>query len=138
MTSRARQARVFARLALLAALLLATVPTIGRLCAPAASHAGMPMAAMAMPHAMPVMPDGMGPASVGHAPHGPHRHPAPHDHDVDCAYCPLASATLLAPLLVPSVAVAIVPAPPLFRVVHTAVPFRLLGTLGSRGPPRQA
>ena len=140
MNPRARRGRVFARLALLAALLLATVPTIGRLFATPPSHAGMPMGAMALSHGMAAMPDGrVHAASMGHAPVQPvHGHPRPHQHDADCAYCPLVATTLVAPLLTPTIAPAPAPATTTFRLPRTAIRFRRLGTLGSRGPPRDA
>jgi hypothetical protein len=135
----ARSHRLFARLALLAALLLAVVPTLGRLLGPAAA-APAPAHAMAMSmamhhgeHAMETMVHG---ASHDHAPAGAHHFG--HDHQGDCAYCPLLGSAVAAQTLAFDIPSSMLPrhaarpdaTPP--RIAH------LRGTLGSRGPPRVA
>lgn len=114
----------------MAILLLASVPTIGRLLAPTiaaqghAHHAKADMPGMAMP-------------AVSDASHvAPPRplHPT-HRHDDDCAYCALlgttlpiiASALALPPALLPPL-----PSRPWRAPLHRALP---RGAPGSRGPP---
>ncbi len=122
--SRSRAHRWLSRLALVAMLLLASLPTLGRLASPvhALAHAGS-MAG----HAMPPMP--------GHAPHGA---PVPHEHHEDCDYCVLLAGAVPTPMSVPVVAAAPpgvwVSTPPESGVI--AAP---MGPgLGARGPPRAA
>jgi hypothetical protein len=142
MNRRTRHSRLFARLALLAALLLAGVPTLGRLLtdAPAPASPTVPMAhAMAMPmgmHAMGQM------ATVPRASHRPTPSAPPHAghvHDEDCAYCPLLGAMLAAH----QVLALDIPASGLPHYVDPQIasaprPARPPGTRGSRGPPHTA
>ena len=142
MNRRARQSRLFACLALLAALLLAGVPTLGRLLTDApgpASHT-VPMAhAMTMPMGMHAM------EQIASVPRASHR-PAPavpphagHQHDADCAYCTLLGAMLAAH----QVLALDIPASGLPHYVDRQIasapsPTRPPGTRGSRGPPHTA
>lgn len=111
-------------LALLAMLLLATVPTLGRLAGTASGEAGALVAHRMAHH----MPHGMAHAEAPIAP--PH-----HQHDDDCAYCVLLGSA------VPAVPLALAfsaPALPAFAMPSgRAPPQRALprGRLGSRGPP---
>jgi hypothetical protein len=138
MTRRLRHCDAFAQLALLAALLLAVVPTLGRLLAPTPAPSAAPMMhVQAMAHGM----DGAMARTMGHAAHAnPGHSHAPggghrHEHDADCAYCPLLATTLVAPMQ--ALAIASVPLPPAAppRLARTRVPTRFHGSLGSRGPP---
>ena len=131
MSRRSRQRNAFARLALLAALLLATVPTLGRLLAPEAAastaHVAHAMHAMAgMQHAMS--------HDVAHLP----AIPPPHQHDVDCPYCPLLGTVLATPLRALALAAPIPPAFDTPRFTDPHEPVRHHGSLGSRGPPSAA
>ena len=121
----------FARLALLAALLLAVVPTLGRLLTPA-SVADMAPAAHAM-HDMAGMRHAM--AEDGALAHRPSAPAPPHQHDVDCPYCPLLATVLSTPFHMLVLAAPALPAheTPRFRDPHVSA--LLLGNLGSRGPP---
>jgi hypothetical protein len=136
MNRRARQS-TFAWLALLAALLLATVPTLGRLYASVDSPVATSMAHMrSTAHGM----DAAMARAMDHATHAASRrlHPpghARHAHDADCAYCPLLAATVAGPMHALAVASASAPASAPPRLALVRVPMRLHGTLGSRGPP---
>lgn len=114
-------------LALLATLLLATVPSLARLSTAFTASANAPLAAMA---AMPGMhhPGGKMPA---------HPMPGGTEHE-DCAYCPLLHA-----LIVPVLALLAL----LAQVAPAVMPRRLRSAridaphpcgLGSRGPPLTA
>lgn len=111
-------------------LLLASVPTLGRLAAAAAPvhvHGGHAMAMAAIP--------GMAHAhAAAHVPPAQPAHPA-HQHEDDCAYCALLGATV--PTLVSALAL-----PPSLLPDSAPRPWRALsrralppGALGSRGPP---
>jgi len=134
-----RSHRLFARLALLAALLLATVPTLGRLLgeAHASPHAmAMPMAMAPMDHAMATMAHGA--RGVSHEPAqggAPH---AGHDHEGDCAYCPLLGSVLTAQTLAFEIPSSLLPRHAARTDATPARVAHLRGTLGSRGPPRAA
>jgi hypothetical protein len=126
-----RQHRLFGRLALVAMLLLASVPTLGRLAASAAPvhvHDGQAMAAMpGMAHA----------DAAAHVPPAHPAHPA-HQHDEDCAYCALLGATV--PALVSALALPPSLPPEIAPSPWRAPSRRALppGALGSRGPPAHA
>ncbi|MGN6513216.1 MAG: DUF2946 family protein [Lysobacteraceae bacterium] len=122
--------RLFGRFALVAMLLLASIPTVGRL----AGGTPSPHAAAMPAHAM---------AGMAHATgHGAHPHAAPsrqpaHPHGEDCAYCTLLGATMPAvaaalawPASLPDIAPRSWPSPS-----RPALP---PGALGSRGPPARA
>lgn len=128
-----------ARVALLAALLLAVVPTLGRL-APRVAHAGL--AALCTAEGLRYVEVAAFAAATPVA--GPHHAGAPgtapgHPHDPgapDCTYCPL-----LLSLLAASIAFALLraqaPAPARFAAVASARRRqRHPCGLGSRGPPR--
>jgi hypothetical protein len=137
-----RSHRLFFRLALLAALLLATVPTLGRLLGPAAAVPA-PVHAMAMSmamhhgtaHAMETMahgaPHGHAPAGAPHSGHG-------HEHDGDCAYCPLLGSVLAAQTLALDVPPPVIPRHAVRTEAAAPRIARLRGNLGSRGPPHRA
>lgn len=130
----------FARLALLAALLLAVVPTLGRMLAPASAHGASPTAhAHATAHGMDTaMVRAMGhaaPTEHAHHPAPSPDHPGQHQHDADCAYCPLLATTVLAPMQTLALALAPLPASPPSRTASARVTERFHGSLGSRGPP---
>ena len=131
----------FSSLALLAMLLLAIVPTAGRI-----AGGGHAM------HAMPVATDAPAPVAHGDAHHAMGHHgaaahhaaPAPPipvppvpaaPHDGDCEYCPLLSglvAFALPPVALDAIdATVLVPAPPR----ATAPRDLLVPGLGARGPP---
>jgi len=139
MNRRTRHSRLFARLALLAALLLAGVPTLGRLLTDTRTPALHP-APMAGAMAMPMGMHGMGqmaavPRSYRPAPTVPP--PAGHVHDADCAYCPLLGAMLVAH----QVLALDIPASGLPHYVDRQIASaprqtRPRGTRGSRGPPQ--
>lgn len=111
-------------------LLLASVPTLGRLAAAAAPvqvHGGHAMAMPGMAHAH----------AAAHLPPAQPAHPA-HQHDEDCAYCALLGATV--PTLVSALAL-----PPSLLPDSAPSPWRApsqralpAGALGSRGPPAHA
>jgi hypothetical protein len=125
MRSRALQ-KAMARFALLAVLLLALVPTFGRL-AQAAGHDPLDArgtVAMCTARGLERVPD------PGHP------EPAPHHDNGDCAYCPLlGSAVPPAPQV--ALAAAPAPAPALCTPSSSArVGAQHPCGLGSRGPPR--
>ena len=116
-------------------LLLASVPTLGRLSAATAApvpagdiaHAGHAMAMAGMPH----LRDAVHPAPAQPT-------PPPHRHDTDCAYCALLGATVPAvasALALPSAALPACAPRPWRAPTQCARP---AGALGSRGPPRRA
>lgn len=151
--------RLMTHMALLAIVLLATLPTLGRvLSAPVSQPATM---ARAMLH-LPAMDHGM--AGMAHGDHGAmammpamHRMPASHaarpspphvsqhpdggdQHrghgEGDCNYCPLLHSLLAMPGVALSAAEeASLPAPQ-FRMSAAALPWHYPSGLGSRGPPR--
>jgi hypothetical protein len=120
--SHLRTRRLLSRLALLAMLFLATLPTLGRMAQAAHPAAqGLQMAGHAMPMAHDRMP--------------PERAPPPHDHGEDCAYCVLLSGAIPTAPLSPVVALApawgFVGLPPRAGPVAES----LRPGLGARGPP---
>jgi hypothetical protein len=139
-TSRVRPASLFARLALLAALLLAVVPTVGRLLGTSAPVSAPHSIAMQMPMAMGHgMHDAM--ARTADASHPSAPTPSPHsghDHDGDCAYCPLLGAMLATQALALDLPPAAAPRQPVQRAPATPRFAQPRSTLGSRGPPQVA
>jgi hypothetical protein len=153
--------RLTTHLALLAIVLLATLPTLGRVWSaappasppvtePQAMHhmpgmahdmAGMTQVdhdAMATMHAMHQRPagDAKSPSPSHAAPH-PHTGDQHRDHgEGDCDYCPLLHS-LLASTGITLLAIdeAALPAPQL-RMRSAALPWHYPSGLGSRGPPR--
>ena len=130
------------RLALVATLALALVPTIGRVAKAGAEvdHGAMHHAVAAAPvvdphtahrglHAHHAMAEAPPPAPA------PKPAPMPHHGDGDCEYCPLLQG-LVTPA--PVAVVAIDDAPPahvLQRITPARIAFRHPNGLGSRGPP---
>jgi hypothetical protein len=118
--------RLLSRCALVAVLLLATLPTLGRLWLPAhpASHSPSHSMSMAHGHAMP----------AGHDTRDPL--PPAHEHAQDCAYCALLSDTVPPTLLAAAISQAPVPAPRPMPIASMP-PAAVRGSgLGARGPPR--
>ena len=127
------------RLALVATLALALVPTIGRV-----AKAGAEAGHGAMHHAM-ASTQAVDPHAAHHAHHAmaeapaaapvPTPAPMPHHGDGDCEYCPLLQG-LVAPAPVAVVAPdGVPPAHVLQRITPARIAFRHPNGLGSRGPP---
>jgi len=114
--------RLLSRCALAAVLLLATLPTLGRLWLP--THSPSHSMSMAHGHAMPGERDTRDPLSPAH------------EHAQDCAYCALLSDAVPPTFL----AAAIPPAPvsaPRPMPIASIPPAAMHGSgLGARGPPR--
>lgn len=115
------------RLALLAALLIAVMPTISRIAASAAHGDGAGWAELCTTGGLKLVHAG----ADGKPDGAPLRISA----DGDCAYCPLATS-----LIVPALLLALLPAPPPPALPDgTSAAWRIgnahPGTLGSRGPP---
>jgi hypothetical protein len=126
-----------ARLALVAVLLLATLPTFGRLLATRADTAASAWAALCTASGLQhVELAGIAPSVVG-APHDAGTGaPAPGGHsDRDCAYCPLLAGLALVVACL-AFALANGPVPRLCTWCHVLArkPLHPCG-LGSRGPP---
>ena len=143
--------RLMTHLALLAILLLATLPTLGRVLsatAPVLQPVTMPQAmhhmagmahgnhgAMATMPAMHHMPDG---GALVPAPHIA-QHPGGGQHsghgEGDCDYCPLLHSLLAMPgVALSAIDEAALPSPQ-FRMFAAALPWHYPNGLGSRGPP---
>ena len=124
--------RTLSRLALVAALLLATLPTLGRFAMPAQAHAHahltMASQPMAMGHAaMPTVPAG-----------NPQPVPPRHAHGLDCAYCALLAGVIPSAVLSPIVGAAPAMRPGARPRASMPVAAMAAGGLGARGPPRVA
>jgi hypothetical protein len=123
---------MLSRLALVAALLLATLPTLGRFAMPAQAHAHahltMASQPMAMGHAaMPSMRAGNPPPA-----------PPPHAHGLDCAYCALLAGVIPHAALSPVVGCAPAMQPGARPRPSMPIAAMAAGGLGARGPPRVA
>jgi len=113
--------RHLARCALIAVLLLATLPTLGRLWFPRhpASHA----MSMGHGHAMPAEHDTRDPL------------PPPHEHAQDCAYCALLSDMVPPTFMAAAMPLAPAPAPPPTPIASIPRAAMHGSGLGARGPP---
>jgi hypothetical protein len=122
--------RMLSRLALAAALLLTTLPTLGRLALPAHPHLHSPQPvamAMAHRHAPPASTTGT-----------PVPMPPPHAHGLDCVYCALLVEAVPTACLALAV-VAVTPVRPVPVALATPPPARATTPgLGARGPPAVA
>ncbi|MDQ3510799.1 MAG: DUF2946 family protein [Pseudomonadota bacterium] len=134
---RALHLRLFAPVALAAILLLALVPTAGRLVTGAGQSATAAADSSEVAGAQVTAPDtnhaahaaAAGPSSSPRSPSG--------EHDGhDCAYCPLLTSTvsLQVPTIQLSALQAAVPVPS--RALHERPAAARIPGLGSRGPPR--
>ena len=139
-----RSRRPFAGLALVAMLLLALLPTAGRL-AGVTEHGAVHVVAAAatVDHAMHGMSmhgmhhPGAQHAAAGHSPAAPSQHPSAPRHE-DCDYCPLVAglAFLAVPMALPPASLDATPALPAPAAsLRSAL---LVPGLGARGPPHRA
>lgn len=119
-------------LALLAILLLAMVPTLGRLAGSVPGEAAASVAHQMGHHPMASHMPGMAHAA------GDRAAPPHHRHDDDCAYCVLLGSAV--PTVTLALALPATPLPVFAMPPWTVRPQRSLprGRLGSRGPPPAA
>ena len=148
--------RLTTHLALLAIVLLATLPTLGRVLSATSSTSPSVTRPQAMHHMPGMAHDMAGMAQVDHGAmatmHAMHQRPAgdakspspPHaardqhrDHgEGDCDYCPLLHSLLASgDIALLAIGEAALPAPQL-RMLSAALPWHYPSGLGSRGPPR--